>query len=227
MPSTARPMASVKAMSRFLGHDGVTLALIEPAQEAVREAGVVAAAVVLGGPRLHDPVPTANPIASGVRTRRSRLRTRTALVVDAATATRWVRWNCVCGPPPGRSRRGRRRRPIRRATSTVARRDGDARTRWHLGKLVVIDREADSVDHYRRGRTAGAFVVRADDDRVVTWQGRSRSRGRSSRAWISSSATYSGRRSARAGHDATGRRTRAGDRDDGGPRPTGEEACRQ
>jgi hypothetical protein len=52
----------------------------------------------------------------------------------------------------------------------------DARSRWRLGKPLVhvIDREADSVDHYRQwSRRGHAFVVRADDDRVVLWQGRS------------------------------------------------------
>jgi hypothetical protein len=46
----------------------------------------------------------------------------------------------------------------------------DARRRWHLGKPLVhiIDREADSVDHYRRWSHRGhQFVVRADTDRIV------------------------------------------------------------
>lgn len=49
-----------------------------------------------------------------------------------------------------------------------------ART-WNLAKplIHVIDREADSVDHYRRWDTAGhKFLVRGDDRRVK-WKGRS------------------------------------------------------
>ena len=46
---------------------------------------------------------------------------------------------------------------------------------WGLGRtpVHVIDREADSVGHYRRWHAAGhRFVVRADHDRVVLYQGR-------------------------------------------------------
>jgi len=39
LPATAKPMAAVKAMSRFLNHENLTrTALIEPLQEAIREA---------------------------------------------------------------------------------------------------------------------------------------------------------------------------------------------
>ena len=47
LPSTAQPMASVKAMSRFLNHEEVTLpALIEPVQEAIRSALLTSEALV-------------------------------------------------------------------------------------------------------------------------------------------------------------------------------------
>lgn len=46
---------------------------------------------------------------------------------------------------------------------------------WPRPPVFVIDREADSVDHYRRWDRAGMwFVVRADDSRVVLHQGRER-----------------------------------------------------
>jgi hypothetical protein len=46
---------------------------------------------------------------------------------------------------------------------------------WPLPPVFVIDREADSVDHYRRWHAAGQrFVVRADDSRRVTHEGRER-----------------------------------------------------
>ena len=84
LPSTARPFASVLAMSRFLNHEGVTLpALIEPAQDAVRRAVAASGAAVallvhdwcMSGFRTH----TARPTVTSVRTTRTRLRTGTAL----------------------------------------------------------------------------------------------------------------------------------------------------
>jgi DDE family transposase len=50
-----------------------------------------------------------------------------------------------------------------------------AAQRWNLDKQLihVIDREADSVGHYRQWHRRGhRFVVRADDDRRVQWGGR-------------------------------------------------------
>jgi len=46
---------------------------------------------------------------------------------------------------------------------------------WGLDRPLVhvVDREADSVDHYRQwSRNDHTFLVRADDDRVVTWNDR-------------------------------------------------------
>ena len=57
---------------------------------------------------------------------------------------------------------------------------------WGLGRtpVHVIDREADSVGHYRRWHAAGyRFVVRADHDRVVLHQGRQCGWPRWSPAW--------------------------------------------
>jgi hypothetical protein len=48
---------------------------------------------------------------------------------------------------------------------------------WQLGRHLVhvIDREADSVGHYREWHARGHhFLVRADDDRSVLWQDRER-----------------------------------------------------
>ena len=45
---------------------------------------------------------------------------------------------------------------------------------WGLGKQLihVVDREADSVGHYREWQSRGhQFVVRADAERLVMWQG--------------------------------------------------------
>lgn len=183
LPSTARPMASVKAMSRFLGHDDVTLpALIEPAQEAVREALASSSAPV--ALVVHDWCMIQSRTANSDRLQRSHAadlgyELGTALVVDAATGA-------PLGPMELR---------LRTAAGTLSTRPtatahppghvdelldvmSDARRRWQLGKAMVhvIDREADSVDHYRQWSQRGhSFVVRADDDRVVQWQGESRS----------------------------------------------------
>jgi hypothetical protein len=51
----------------------------------------------------------------------------------------------------------------------------DAQTRWHLGKPLVhiIDREADSVGHYRKWSHRGhTYLVRADTDRVLKVDGK-------------------------------------------------------
>jgi hypothetical protein len=46
---------------------------------------------------------------------------------------------------------------------------------WGLPSVFIIDREADSVDHYRRWHAASQrFVVRADDNRKVTHEGQER-----------------------------------------------------
>jgi hypothetical protein len=51
----------------------------------------------------------------------------------------------------------------------------EASDRWDLDRPLVhvVDREADSVDHYRQwSRNGHTFLVRADDDRVVRWNDR-------------------------------------------------------
>jgi hypothetical protein len=181
LPSTARPMASVKAMSRFLGHDGVTLpALIEPAQEAVRAALVSSAAAV--AVVVHDWCMLNYRTGNADRLQRSHAadlgyELGTALVVDAASGN-------PLGPMELRLRTAEGTRSTR--PTATAQPPGhvdellavmeDARRRWQLGKPLVhvVDREADSIDHYRQwSRRGHTFVVRADDDRVVQWQGRS------------------------------------------------------
>jgi hypothetical protein len=55
----------------------------------------------------------------------------------------------------------------------------NASARWRLScpALHVIDREADSVGHFRRWETAGhKFLVRGHDHRIVTWEGKTQSR---------------------------------------------------
>ena len=175
LPGTAEPMACVKAMSRFLNHTDATLpALIEPAQQAVRDALAASdspvALVVHDWCMIHYPTPNAD------RYRRSHTadvgyELGTALVVSAdagqplgpmelrlrtADGTLSTRPTPTAGPPG-------------HVDELLGVMD-DARRRWDLGKPLVhvVDREADSVDHYRRWSHRGhTFLVRADADRVV------------------------------------------------------------
>lgn len=181
MPGTAKSMACIKAMSRFLRHEDVPLpALIEPVQEGIREALAVSTAPV--ALVVHDWCMIHYRTANADRYRRSHdqdlgYELGTALIVDADAGR-------PLGPMELR---------VRTATTTPSTRPGatanppghvdelldvmtDARTRWHLGKppVHVIDREADSVDHYRQWSHRGhTFLVRADADRVVKRDGTS------------------------------------------------------
>jgi hypothetical protein len=176
LPSTARPFASTLAMSRFLNSEHVTLpALIEPAHDAVRAArdrsDEPVALVVHDWCMIQYRAPNAD------RYRRSHAadcgyELGTALVLDSAAGH-------PLGPMEVRVRTAREvvsTRPTAVAcvpghVDELAPVMGDAR-RWHRPRpaVHVIDREADSVDHYRHWARAGhTFLVRADRDRVVTY----------------------------------------------------------
>lgn len=178
LPGTARPFASTLAMHRFLNNDSTTLpALIEPVQEQIRNAlattrGPVALIVHdWSGIHYHD---TGRKTDLYQRSHKhdTGYELATALVVESH-----------CGRPLG---------PMELRVRTA---DGVLSTRpdktpappgrvdelldvmgasrdWRLDRpcVHVIDREADSVDHYRQwSRQGHAFVVRADNDRVVKW----------------------------------------------------------
>jgi hypothetical protein len=181
LPSTAQPFASVLAMSRFLNHEGVTLpALIEPAQDAVRQAVAASGAAV--ALLVHDWCMFGFRTHSRKTDRYQRSHDQdlgyelgTALVVDAATGR-------PLGPMEFR---------LRTANGMLTTRPGGAACppghidelldtmkasrHWNLERRLVhvIDREADSVGHYRKWQAAGhQFVVRADAKRWATWQGK-------------------------------------------------------
>jgi hypothetical protein len=181
LPSTAQPFASVLAQSRFLNNPGVPLAaLIEPPQEAVRRA--VAASAARVALVVHDWCMFAfrTHVSKWDRYQRSHdgdlgYELGTALVVDAADGR-------PLGPMEFR---------LRAAGGMLTTRPGGAACppghvdelldvmrqsrRWDLGRPLVhvIDREADSVGHYRQWQAAGHhFVVRADAKRWVSWRGR-------------------------------------------------------
>jgi hypothetical protein len=179
LPGTSKPIACVKAMSRFLHHPNVTLpALIEPVQDAIRESLKFSHAPV--ALVVHDWCMFHYGSANGDRYQRSHAsdlgyELGSALIVDAGDGKPF-------GPMELR---------LRTATTTVSTRPtatanppghvdelldvmNEARNRWNLGKSLVhvVDREADSVDHYRKWSHRGhTFLIRADTDRVVKIDG--------------------------------------------------------
>src|SRR5262245_50904703 len=179
LPSTALAMASVKAMSRFLHHEGVTLpALIEPVQERIR-----AALAQSASPHVlvcHDWSWVASVTANSdclVFGRHSApgYDLGSALVVDAADGRplgpmelRLRTAECVLSTRPGKPQVPDGH--INELADVMA----DAK-RWNLGRSPVhlIDREGDSSQHYRDwSRARHRFVVRADEGRKVTFRGR-------------------------------------------------------
>jgi len=181
LPGTAQPFAATRAMSRFLNHEDVAFhALIEPAQDAVRSAlaerpGRFALVVhdwcmfnFNSHPSKRDRYVRSHDTDLGYEL-------GTALVVDAGAGR-------PLGPTEFRlraasgmlsTRQGGASLPpghVDEIDDVMAAADG-----WRLGRtpIHVIDREADSVGHYRRWHAAGRrFVVRADRERVVLNQDR-------------------------------------------------------
>jgi len=181
LPGTARPFAAARAMCRFLNHDDIPFrALIEPAQDAIRSAlaGCPSPFVLV----VHDWCMFNFNSHESKRDRYRRSHDAdtgyelgTALVVAAAAGQ-------PLGPMEFRLRTA--------AGMLTARVGGAALPPGHVDELDdvmaaarwwgldrtpvhVIDREADSVGHYRRWQAAGhRFVVRADRERVVRHDGR-------------------------------------------------------
>jgi hypothetical protein len=180
LPATTQPMACVKAMSRFLRNEDVTLpALIEPVQESIRttlaQSPAAVALVAHDWCMIHYGTRNADRYQRSHKTDLG-YELGSALVIDTddgqplgpmeirlrtATATLSTRPTATANPPGH----------VDELLDVM----NDARSRWHLGKPLVhvIDREADSVDHYRKWSHAGhTFLVRADPDRVVKIDGR-------------------------------------------------------
>jgi hypothetical protein len=183
LPGAAGPFAAARAMTRFLDNDAIPFhALIEPAQDAVRSAlagrdGRVVLVVhdwCMFNFRTHD--------SKGDRRRRSHAadlgyELGSALAVDADDGR-------PLGPMEFRLRAagGMLSTRLGGAEDPPGRVDelGDAMAAaesWRLprGLVHVVDREADSVGHYRDWDAAGRlFVVRADASRKVLHGGRER-----------------------------------------------------
>lgn len=183
LPGTAQPLAAARGMTRLLNHDDVPFhALAEPAQDAVRDA--LAARPGRFALVVHDwCMFNFNRHASKHdRYRRSHdgdlgYELGTALVVDADDGR-------PLGPMEFR---------LRTAEGMLATRIGGASLPpghvdeidqamvaadgWGLPRtpVHVIDREADSVGHYRRWHAAGhRFLIRADRKRRVLHEDRER-----------------------------------------------------
>jgi hypothetical protein len=181
LPGTALPFAATRAMTRFLNHEDIPFpALIEPAQDAVRAdlAGRPGRFVLV----VHDWSMFSFNTHSSKRDRYRRshdddlgYELGSALAVDAddgrplgpmefrlRTAFGMLSTRLGGAPlPPGH---------VDELDGAMA-----AADTWGLGRtpVHVIDREADSVGHYRRWHAAGhRFVIRADHQRVVLHGGR-------------------------------------------------------
>jgi hypothetical protein len=181
LPGTAQPFAAARGMSRFLNHDDIPFhAVIEPAQDAVRStlAGCPIRFVLI----VHDwCMFNFNRHTSKsdryVRSHDTDLgyELGTALAVDADDGR-------PLGPMEFRLRTGAGMLSTRIGGVALPPGHVDelddamaAARGWKLGRVPihVIDREADSVGHYRRWHAAGhRFVVRADHERVVLHEGR-------------------------------------------------------
>jgi hypothetical protein len=183
LPGTATSFAATRAMTRFLNHDSLSFhALLEPAQDAVRtQLATSTSSVALV---IHDWCMFGFHTHHSKRDRHRRSHATdlgydlgSALLVDAADGR-------PLGPMELR---------LRTATGMLSTRLTDTAMppghvdelldvmeearRWNLGKtsIHVMDREADSVGHYRTWQAHGhLFLVRADDDRLVMWQGQER-----------------------------------------------------
>jgi hypothetical protein len=186
LPGTAQPFAAARGMTRLLNNEDVSFhALIEPAQDAVRDA-------LAGRPGrfalvVHDWCMFNFNRHSSKRDRYRRshdgdlgYELGTALVVDAADGRplgpmefrlRTAEGMCTtriggADLPPGH---------VDEVDEAMA-----AANRWGLARtpIHVIDREADSVGHYRRWHAAGhRFLVRSDNERLVLHEGRERKLG--------------------------------------------------
>lgn len=179
LPGTGVAFAATRAMTRFLHHDGIPFhALIEPAQDAIRSALAASASPV--ALVVHDWCMFAFHTHTSKKDRLQRSHEHdlgyelgTALIVETADGR-------PLGPMELRLRTANGMASTRVEATAMPPGHIDelldamaaART-WNLGQPLVhvIDREADSVGHYREWHRHGhRFVVRADDDRWVKWQ---------------------------------------------------------
>jgi len=183
LPGSAKPFAATRAMTRFLNHPDIPFdALIEPAQDSVRtELASSASPFALV---VHD----WSMLSFGTHSsKKDRLRRThhhdlgyelgSALLVDAADGRPLGAMELRLRTGAGllSTRPGETAQPaghIDELAGVMA--EG---RRWRLDKSLVhvVDREADSVGHYREWSAKGHwFLVRGDDDRRALWNGAER-----------------------------------------------------
>lgn len=180
LPGTATPFAAVRGMTRFLNHPDIPFAtLIEPAQDAARAALDQSSspfALIV-----HDWSMFAFHTHTSKKDRHQRSHDKdlgyelgTALLVDAADGR-------PLGPMEFRLRTATQLLSSRIDPTTYPPGHVDELLEvmnesrgWNLDRSLVhvIDREADSVGHYRAWDAQGhRFLVRADHQRCVRWKG--------------------------------------------------------
>ena len=180
LPSVSSSFAGAQAAWRFLNNERVTLsALVEPLREAGRRATAASQApfVLLA----HDWSKLAFSHSSTKRdvvqlTHESDIgyELMASLLVSADNGAPLAPMEMHVLTADG-VLSTRRPAPRRRAHLEQVLPAMNASARWGLSKPIVhvIDREADSIDHYRRWDAAGhKWLVRADDRRV-RWSGQS------------------------------------------------------
>lgn len=181
LPGTAQPFASTLGMHRFLANDATTLpALIEPVQTGVRLTLAKARGPVglvvhdWSGIHYHD-TGRKKDLYQRSHKHDTGYELAAALVLESQTGR-------PLGPMELRLHTASEVLSTRHTPTDMfaGRVDElldvmDASKGWELDRPLVhvVDREADSVDHYRQwSRQNHTFLVRADDDRVVKFNGR-------------------------------------------------------
>jgi len=185
LPGVGDSFAATQAAWRFFGHEETTLpVLMQPllrvADEAVRSASAAVALVVCDWCQLHYSRHSAKADRVALTNAHDRgYELHTALLISdvdgAPIAPVQQSLRSAAGLFQTSTPRVRRHLadtkldrllPVFRS---VAERD------WSKPAVFIIDREADSVDHYRRWAKARQwFLVRADDNRMVTHEGQER-----------------------------------------------------
>jgi hypothetical protein len=181
-PGLSKPFAATQALWRFLKNPSVTLsALIEPMQELARESLIgnrAPYALVV-----HDwsMLNFSSHLSKRDRVQRTHAddvgyELSAALVVEASEGMPVALMDLTLRTADGVHSTRRAIKDWPRAHVDQVGPAMAASAEWGLDRPLVhiVDREADSLDHYRQWTRAGhRFLVRADSDRRVLWQGSS------------------------------------------------------
>lgn len=178
-PGRSKAFAATQAAWRFLNNERVTLpALVEPLREAGRQEsqGLESKFVLL----VHDWCKVSYPALSKedlIRLTHERdigyeLSTSLLVSADDGSPLAPLEMELRTGSGVWSTRGGSREAShLEQVGLTFS-----ASRQWGLSRPIVhvIDREADSVDHYRRWDSGGHWFLIRGDDRIVKWEGKSR-----------------------------------------------------